>query len=145
MINIGYSSVSAQVKATQIVRSKASSPQGFLQGLSKADLGNIQISPEAANNDGDGDYEKLETIRADSEIAEPDAGDNREPEVAPSMDKSIKSWASGSLTTSMRKIIGLRPKPLSHRRVRPQAEDLGPPPPRWPCHTLITHHTGVVA
>lgn len=124
---------------TQVVASGAPFSHGMLQSLENADLGNIQVSPTVA--DDDGDYDELSTIREESVVAESDIGDNQEPEAAPSVHKSLKSWASGSLTTSMREIIGLRPKPLSHGRVRPVPEDLGPPPAPWPCRITITHHT----
>lgn len=60
---------------------------------------------------------------------------------APS-DHPPRSWASGSLTTSLREMIGLPPLSLPGGRLRPPPEPpSGPAPPRWPCISKTTLHS----
>lgn len=58
-------------------------------------------------------------------------------------ERTPRSWASGSVTTSIRAMMGLPPLPLRGGRVRPVPEPSGPEPPRFPCyHTTTLHACG---
>lgn len=156
LVNDGLVLAKDEVEATQIVSRQPPFSERMLGELGNVDLGNIGISPPAAtanNDDSDYGYDEGSTIRYESEteqsgtitdpetIPDSDTNSGRVPVEAQSQHSSDKSWASGSLTSSMRIAIGKRPKPLRNGKVRPVPEELGTPPPRYPCLVTITHYT----
>lgn len=108
-------------------------------GLGNVDLASIAIgSTQVIEND---DWDEGATIRTFSQVPTSDTPVDRETEQAPSKHTTIKSWASGSLTTSIRELVGLPPKPLKNGKLRHVPEDLGPAPARWPCKITLIHPT----
>lgn len=137
--NVSLAQASASEAATQVVPSRPQFSGRMIAELGNVDLDNMEVTHAPVLQDED--YDDGTTIQTFSQIPESDTPRAGVAGSAASEHTAIKSWASGSLTTSMRGIVGLPPKPLKGGKLRPVPEDLGPAPPRWPCEVKVLHST----